>query len=234
MRNLFGNTIIGDCHPELPRGLEYHRGEWGMGSASIEEAWLLYGLITSCKPQLVIETGTETGWTTAWIAQALTDAAYGRLITVEKDQKKAQAASERIAGMELASRVEVVCDDSLKAIASLSDYSVDFAFLDTLIHLRLLELQALRTKLKPGAIVVIHDTSPQHPMAGNTKLLDELQKNCKSILHINSPRGITILQPNLPDKWVRSERSCIPSLRFIFPTWFPGPRKIKRWFRQAT
>ena len=72
---------------------------------------------------------------------------------------------------------------------------IDFALLDTHIPLRLAELEALVPHLSPGAVVCVHDTSPEHPMRGKTTLLSDLRAVPGfTVLHLPSPRGLTVLQ----------------------------------------
>ena len=55
-----------DCHSAAP--------EYGNGSAAeIESALLLYSLVRRLQPRCCVETGTNFGFSTAWIALALQD-----------------------------------------------------------------------------------------------------------------------------------------------------------------
>ncbi len=190
-----GRGTPGDCHPELERSAEYHRGEWGMGSATVEEGAFLYGLTMALKPDLVVETGTETGYTAAWIGRALRDANHGRLVTIEHNFEQAQAARDNLRVYGVQDRVVVWKDDAVSHIRSLADGTVNMALVDTAIGHRLQEVEALIPKLAMHAVVCVHDTNPRHPMAGGVRLLRDLYAmRCFSVIHLPTPRGLTLLQ----------------------------------------
>jgi ADP-heptose:LPS heptosyltransferase/predicted O-methyltransferase YrrM len=214
LTSLFGPVAQrGDVHPELPRAELYHQGNWGGGAASIEEALFLHALVLVLKPVACLETGTETGWTAAHIAAALEANGRGKLITLEIDPKMAALARQNLETHDLTHRVQVLEIPALEYLQEATDYHkpeptgnlfsalyglrtpIDFALLDTHIPLRLAELEALVPHLSPGAVVCVHDTSPEHPMRGKTTLLSDLRAVPGfTVLHLPSPRGLTVLQ----------------------------------------
>lgn len=212
IRSLFGPVVQrGDVHPELPKADLFHLGNWGAGAATIEEGTFLHALVLMLKPPRCLETGTETGWTAAWIAAALEANARGFLVTLEIDPKRAEQARQNLASVDLAHRVEVVEQPAQEWLAALSAFPypprLDFALLDTHIPLRLAELEALTPHLSPGAVVCIHDTAPEHPMREGCDLLKDL---CAvpgfTVLHLPSPRGLTVMQwQEKPDEETRGQ-----------------------------
>jgi hypothetical protein len=68
--------------------------------------------------------------------------------------------------------------------------AIDFAFLNSSLELRHLELRHLARFLSPRAVVVINDTPPDQSLGG---LLDEFGANCVR-LEFRTPRGLTMLQ----------------------------------------
>lgn len=221
MESLFGPVARrGDVHPELERASEFHLGNWGAGSATIEEAQFLHALVLMLKPMQCLETGTETGWTAAHIGAALERNGKGHLVTLEIDPGRAEEARQHLAAEDLSHRVAVwempaleylgagrrlhtseASDSPSFTIHHLSS-PIDFALLDTHIPLRLAELHALTPHLAPGAVVCIHDTAPAHPMRDGVNLLDDLRAVPGfTVLHLPSPRGLTVMQ------WTAAERN---------------------------
>ena len=216
MESLFGPVARrGDVHPELERASEFHLGNWGAGSATIEEAQFLHALVLMLKPMHCLETGTETGWTAAHIGAALERNGKGHLVTLEIDPGRAEEARQHLAAEDLSHRVRVVEMPALDYLQSREQRAesraseseslspppsalrslIDFALLDTHIPLRLAELRALTPHLAPGAVVCIHDTAPAHPMRAGTNLLADLRAVPGfTVLHLPSPRGLTVMQ----------------------------------------
>lgn len=196
MGSFFGQVSRkGDVHLELAGAPEFHLGDWGMGGASIEEAKFLYALVLCLKPHNCLETGTETGWTAAHIAKALEENGKGHLLTLETDEKKVELANENLKQWDLWHRVTVMPVSSFDYLAEMSPTPIfDFALLDTHIELREEELRLLIPHLTPGAWVLVHDTSPEHPMRGETRLLEALRAVPGfDVVQVPSPRGLTVM-----------------------------------------
>lgn len=205
MQSFFGGITLGDVHPELPRAGEYHQGDWGKGAASVEEALCLYGLVVALKPAFCLETGTETGWTAAHLALGLEQNKGGTLITLETDPASAAEARANLQKCGLEKRVTVLemssfdylrGYDSTAQEPDVSNPKIDFALLDTHIEMRAEELALLTPHLSPHAVVVVHDTSPQHPCRGETQLLQQLYASGFQVIHLPTPRGLTVMQRN--------------------------------------
>ena len=58
--------------------------EWGNGMAvNAEEGWFLYGLTRMIRPRLVVEIGTHRGFSTMFLAGAVRDNGFGRVLTLD-------------------------------------------------------------------------------------------------------------------------------------------------------
>ncbi len=71
--------------PECP-----HPERWSMYdsmTAEVEVLEFLRTLVTTAKPNLVVETGTFMGVSTLWIAEALRLNGFGRIVSCEYDAK---------------------------------------------------------------------------------------------------------------------------------------------------
>lgn len=196
MQSFFGGIKLGDVHPELPRAGEFHQGDWGKGAATVEEAICLYGLVLALKPTFCLETGTETGWTAAHIALGLEQNKHGHVITLETDPASAAEARANLQKYGLEKRVDVLEMSSFEWLSQRQETKgqVDFALLDTHIEMRAEELRLLTPHLSENAVVVVHDTSPLHPCRGDTELLAELRASGFQVIHLPTPRGLTVMQ----------------------------------------
>jgi len=203
MQSFFGGINLGDVHPELPRAGEFHQGDWGKGAATVEEAICLYGLVLALKPTFCLETGTETGWTAAHIALGLEQNKHGHVITLETDPASAAEARANLQKYGLEKRVDVLEMSSFDYLRGydttpqppdVCNPKIDFALLDTHIEMRAEELRLLTPHLSENAVVVVHDTSPLHPCRGDTELLAELRASGFQVIHLPTPRGLTVMQ----------------------------------------
>jgi predicted O-methyltransferase YrrM len=115
---------------------------------------------------LILETGTNWGFSTICLAQALRDSALpGRVITVETSSEHVGKAEDNLARAGLLELVEMHHMDSLSLLKSeaAADWRVRFAFLDSnheCGHL-LQEFELLYPKLEDTAIVFFDNTAPQ-------------------------------------------------------------------------
>ncbi len=65
---------------------------------------------------------------------------------------------------------------------------IDFAFLDSELDIRHLEIERFWPYLHGGTVLAIHDTGPQHPVRGHLEqFADKL-----ILLDLPTPRGITL------------------------------------------
>lgn len=93
---------------------------------SWETGRLLATLVGARDPELVLEVGTAIGYSTLHMAQAL---GRGRIITLERDEKRIEQAMRYFERAEVADKIEIVEGDALESIESL-DGPFDFLFLD--------------------------------------------------------------------------------------------------------
>src|ERR1700704_984694 len=98
--------------PEWP-----HPERWRMFDSMTAEAEVLEFLrtvVTTIKPELVVETGTFSGISTLWIAEGLKANGRGRIVTCEFDPKIYESAKARIAASGLVEWVELRNESSLE------------------------------------------------------------------------------------------------------------------------
>lgn len=162
-----------------------HPEHWHSDDAQATEhevSELVGAFARALQPEIVVETGSNSGQTTEAIGQALLKNGHGHLYSLEIDPVMADAAERRCTGLP----VTVIRGDSLSWTPP---GEVGFAWLDSETGIRHLELQRLRRFLADGAIVGIHDTGPQHATA---RLLWPLvQRGEFSAITLRTPRGVT-------------------------------------------
>lgn len=199
MLNPLQTAIVrGDCHPELPRSNEFHRSAtYSGGSMSIEEAQFLFALVQIIKPTSILETGTEAGFSAAYMGLGCKLNRMGMVYTLELNPEWASIARENMRLDGVDEYVQVIERNSMEYIEEV-DKTFQMCLLDTSLSIRSKELELLMPKLDKGAIIAVHDSSPLHPLKGECELLEELSEFGMSLIHLPSPRGLTILQNSLP------------------------------------
>lgn len=143
---------------------------------------LVAAFARALQPELVVETGSNTGQTTEAIGRALAANGHGHLWSLEQDEALAAKAAERCEGLP----VTVVATDSLSWSPP---GEVGLAWLDSEPGIRHLELLRLRPHLAAGALVGVHDTGPQHV---TFRLLRPLIADGVFMpVTLRTPRGVT-------------------------------------------
>jgi predicted O-methyltransferase YrrM len=123
---------------------------------SADAGRLLYTLVRTSAPGIVVEFGTSFGISTIYMAAALRDRGEGRVITTELHTGKAARAAEYIREAGLEDLVDLRVGDALATLKDL-DGGVTLAFLDGWKNLYLPFLRMIEPSLQPGALVVADD-----------------------------------------------------------------------------
>lgn len=153
------DDIKSDLRPDPWNGRWSQVMRFGGGYAvELEVGELLYGLVRSIKPVMVVETGTHKGYSTLLIASALEANGAGHLHTVDEIDYGVSAV---LLHYRLSTRVTFVKGDSAVVLTELAKKGpIDFLWLDadhgTEFVLR--ELAAARPALGRGSYVAFHDT----------------------------------------------------------------------------
>lgn len=168
-----------------PSGWQPHPEWWHADTADAAE-WEVTGLVAAftraLQPGIVVETGTNTGQTARAVGYALRINGHGHLYTLESDPALAGAAEQSCAGLP----VTVICGDSLTWEPP---GPVGLAWLDSGLGIRAAELERLAPHLEDGAVVGVHDTGPQHPVAALLAAAGWFRA-----ITLRTPRGVTFGQ----------------------------------------
>lgn len=169
------------ARPDCP-----HPGWWHSTdnqSTEIEVTELAAAFVRALQPDYVVETGACIGQTSHAIGLALRENGHGQLVTLETDPERAAIARRRCAGLP----VTVLETPSLEFEPT---EPIGFAWLDSLIELRVPEFHRFRPHLVDGAVVGFHDTGPHFGDYGaDIDAIDGL-----STIRLRTPRGVTFAQ----------------------------------------
>ena len=186
-----GDVLQPEYHratPECP-----HPERWSMYdsmTAEVEVLEFLRTLVTTIKPELVVETGTFSGISTLWIAEALRQNGRGRIVTCEYDPVVFANARERFAKSDLAPWIECRNESSLETRI---DGRIDLLFSDSDIPIREQEVRRFLPQMNPTGIILVHDASShlKHVREGALRLEAE---GLISVVLLPTPRGLVVAQ----------------------------------------
>jgi predicted O-methyltransferase YrrM len=186
-----GDTLQPEYHratPECP-----HPERWAMYdsmTAEVEVLEFLRCLVTTVKPELVVETGTFSGISTLWIAEGLKQNGRGKVITCEFDPVVYANAQGRIAKSGLAEWIECRNESSLETRI---EGTIDLLFSDSEQSIREQEVRRFLTQMNPNGLILVHDASSHQKVVRQAALrLDS--EGLLSVVLLPTPRGLVVAQ----------------------------------------
>jgi predicted O-methyltransferase YrrM len=174
--------------PECP-----HPERWRMFDSMTAEAEvleLLRTLVTTVKPELVVETGTFSGISTLWIAEGLKANGRGRVISCECDKEIYENAKTRIEASGLADWIELRNQSSLEMTV---DGTIDLFFSDSDMPIREREIRRFLPQINPYGVILMHDASSHLKIVREAALQLE-QDGLVSAVLLPTPRGLVVAQ----------------------------------------
>ncbi len=174
--------------PECP-----HPERWSMYDSMTAEAEVLEflrTLVTTTKPDLVVETGTFSGISTLWIAEGLKRNGRGKIITCEFDPIVYAKAKARIAASGLSDRIECRNESSLDMKI---EGTIDLLFSDSDMPVRDREVRRFLPQINPFGIIVMHDASSHLKIVREAALKLE-REGLISVVLLPTPRGLVVAQ----------------------------------------
>jgi predicted O-methyltransferase YrrM len=174
--------------PECP-----HPERWHMFDSMTAEAEVLEFLrtvVTTIKPDLVVETGTFSGLSTLSIAEGLKANGRGRVITCEFDAKVYENAKARIATSGLAEWIELRNQSSLDLQVQ---GTIDLFFSDSDVPIREREIRRFLPQINPFGLILMHDAS-SHLKTVREAALKLEQEGLISVVLLRTPRGLVVAQ----------------------------------------
>ena len=174
--------------PECP-----HPQRWSMFdsmTAELEVLEFLRSLVTTIKPELVVETGTFSGISTLWIAEGLKANGRGKVISCESDPKVFAAAKQRMDGSGLGQWIELRQESSLEMnIAG----TIDLFFSDSDMLVREQEVRRFLPQINPCGLILMHDASSHLKIVRQAALKLE-NEGLISVVFLPTPRGLVVAQ----------------------------------------
>jgi len=186
-----GDVLQPEYHratPECP-----HPERWSMYdsmTAEVEVLEFLRCMVTTLKPELVVETGTFTGISTLWIAEGLKQNGRGRIITCEFDPAVYAAAKERFAKSEVAEWIEIRNESSLEMKI---EGQIDLFFSDSDMPIREQEVRRYLPQINPYGLILMHDASSHLKQVRQAALKLEAE-GLISVVLVPTPRGLVLAQ----------------------------------------
>jgi predicted O-methyltransferase YrrM len=116
---------------------------------------LLYLLVRTRRPSLIVEFGTSFGLSAIHLASALRDNGVGRLITTEQSSEKARRAAEHFQQSGLSDLIEIRQGDAFETLRCID--RIDMLLLDGWKPLYLPLLKQLEPALSPNCLVAADD-----------------------------------------------------------------------------
>ena len=214
-----GALLLAIVVPRFLRGREEHRivqhvSAWGEGiqpewapatpecrhperwrmmdaqSAEIEVLNFLRTLVTTVKPELIVETGTFMGISTLHLAEGLQRNGFGRIITCEFDPLVFAKAQERFRGSGLEGWIEARNQSSLETRI---DGPIDILFSDSDPAVREQEVRRFLPQVRPNGLILMHDASSHFKVVRQAALRLEAE-GLISVTLLPTPRGLVLAQ----------------------------------------
>jgi prolipoprotein diacylglyceryl transferase len=174
--------------PECP-----HPERWRMFdtmTAEVEVLDFLKCLMTTVKPNLVVETGTFLAVSTIYMAEGLKQNGTGKIITCEPDKAVFAKAKEKIDSSGLRKFIDYRCESSLETKVS---GTIDVLFCDSLPELREPEVRHFLPQINPNGLILMHDASSHLKTVREAALRLEAE-GLVSVVLLPTPRGLVIAQ----------------------------------------
>lgn len=174
--------------PECP-----HPERWSMFdsmTAEVEVLEFLRTIVTTIKPELVVETGTFSGISTLWIAEGLKANGRGRIVSCEYDPKVFENAKARIAESGLGEWIELRNESSLEMKV---EGTIDLLFSDSDLPIREQEIHRFLPQVNPYGLILMHDASSHLKVVREAALRLE-GEGLISVVLLRTPRGLVVAQ----------------------------------------
>ena len=154
-----------------------------------ETAQFLHILLRSSRRTRLLEIGTSNGYSTIWLAWALS-ANGGRVISIDRDAHKQAFADANLRHASLREVVDLRCGDATQIVAGLSG-PFDCVFFDADRYSAPAQLALLMPKLTPDALLLADNVySHPHEIAGYLQALEALSHFERVIVPIG--KGLSI------------------------------------------
>jgi predicted O-methyltransferase YrrM len=174
--------------PECP-----HPERWSMYdsmTAEVEVLEFLRTVVTTIKPELVVETGTFSGISTLWIAEGLKANGRGKVVTCEFDPVVYANAKSRMQNSGLTEWIDCRNESSLEMEVN---GRIDLLFSDSDMPVREQEVRRFLPQMNPHGLILMHDASSHLKQVREAALKLE-SEGLISVVLLPTPRGLVVAQ----------------------------------------
>ena len=186
-----GDVLQPEYHrptPECPHPERWHM--YDSMTAEVEVLDFLKAIVTTIKPELILETGTFSGMSTLHIAEGLQANGFGKVITCEYDPKVFAAAKKRFDSSELGKWIDARNESSLEMKV---DGRIDLLFSDSDAPLREQEVRRFLPQMNPNGLILMHDASSAMKTVREAAMKLEAE-GLLSVVLLPTPRGLVVAQ----------------------------------------
>jgi prolipoprotein diacylglyceryl transferase len=186
-----GDVLQPEYHrptPECPHPERWHM--YDSMTAEVEVLDFLKAIVTTIKPELIVETGTFSGLSTLRMAEGLKQNGVGRIVSCEWDNKVYEAAKKRFAGSGLTQWIDLRNESSLEMKVP---SQIDMLFCDSDPELREKEVRRFLPQMNLYGLILIHDASSHMKNVREGALRLEAE-GLLSVLLLPTPRGLVLAQ----------------------------------------
>ena len=174
--------------PECP-----HPERWSMYdsmTAEFEVLEFIKTLVTTVKPELIVETGSFLGVSTIWMAQGLKENGFGKIVSCEYDPAVYAKAKEKVDASAVKDWIDLRNESSLEMKV---DGRIDLLFSDSDMPIREQEVRRYLPQLNPQGLILMHDASSHLKQVREAALKLEAE-GLISVVLLPTPRGLVIAQ----------------------------------------
>jgi len=174
--------------PECP-----HPERWSMYdsmTAEFEVLEFLKSIVTTTKPELIVETGSFMGVSTLWLAQGLKENGFGKVISCEWDATVFAKAKERVEKSAVKEWIELRNESSLEMNVP---GRIDLLFSDSDMPIREQEVRRYLPQINPYGLILMHDASSHLKQVRDAALKLE-REGLISVVLLPTPRGLVVAQ----------------------------------------
>ena len=186
-----GGALLPEYHratPECPHPERWHM--YDSMTAEVEVLEFLRTLVTTLKPELIVETGSFLGVSTLWMAEGMRANGFGKIISCEFDPIVFAKAKEKIAASGLAQFIELRNESSLEMHV---EGAIDILFSDSDMPIRAAEVKRFLPQIRSTGLILMHDASSHLKVVRDAAFALEAE-GLVSCIFLPTPRGLVLAQ----------------------------------------
>jgi len=186
-----GGALLPEYHratPECPHPERWHMYDSMTAEAEVLE--FLRTLVTTLKPELIVETGSFLGVSTLWMAEGMAANGFGKIVSCEFDSIVFAEAQKKIAASPLAKYIELRNESSLEMKV---EGTIDILFSDSDVDIRAAEVKRFLPQIRPTGLILMHDASSHMKTVRNAAFALEAE-GLVSCIFLPTPRGLVLAQ----------------------------------------